>query len=212
VVKPKTEIVSVTAEAMTASGQSHSPKSKAAGSRSAQNVGCKRSVKRARCSRVFRSEVDVITGYFARRSHDPQTVADLTADTFVEAMRSFDSFDPARGSARAWLFAIARRVDVRRCEPSGHRRDAARRDARRWVLDDPNATDDLLARIDAQHAGRALMERLAGHDPLGRSAVELVDLAGLTPKEAALALGVSPGALRVRLFRARARLRKEDPE
>jgi RNA polymerase sigma-70 factor (ECF subfamily) len=42
-----------------------------------------------------------------------------------------------------------------------------------------------------------------------RSAVELVDLAGLTPKEAAAALGVTRVVLRQRLSRGRARLRKE---
>jgi RNA polymerase sigma-70 factor (ECF subfamily) len=35
-----------------------------------------------------------------------------------------------------------------------------------------------------------------------------VDMTGLTPKEAATALRISPGALRVRLFRARHKLRK----
>jgi RNA polymerase sigma-70 factor (ECF subfamily) len=42
-----------------------------------------------------------------------------------------------------------------------------------------------------------------------RAAIELVDLEGLTPKEAALALGVSRVAFRQRLSRARSRLRKE---
>jgi len=42
-----------------------------------------------------------------------------------------------------------------------------------------------------------------------REAVELVDLTGFTPKQAAAALGLSPGTLRVRLFRARVKLRKE---
>ncbi|MGO1050137.1 sigma factor-like helix-turn-helix DNA-binding protein [Crossiella sp. CA198] len=35
----------------------------------------------------------------------------------------------------------------------------------------------------------------------------MVDIAGLSPKEAAVALKVSSGALRIRLLRARARLR-----
>jgi DNA-directed RNA polymerase specialized sigma24 family protein len=35
-----------------------------------------------------------------------------------------------------------------------------------------------------------------------------VDLAGLQPTEAARVLGVAPGTLRMRLMRARARLRK----
>ena len=38
--------------------------------------------------------------------------------------------------------------------------------------------------------------------------VELVDLAGLQAKEAAQVLGIAPGTLRMRLMRARARLRK----
>ena len=42
-----------------------------------------------------------------------------------------------------------------------------------------------------------------------RAAIELVDLAELTPKEAAAALGLSRGGLRMRLSRARAKLRKE---
>jgi len=38
--------------------------------------------------------------------------------------------------------------------------------------------------------------------------IDLVDIAGLQPKEAATALGLTPGTVRMRLMRARARLRK----
>lgn len=41
-----------------------------------------------------------------------------------------------------------------------------------------------------------------------RAPIELVDIAGLTPKEAAAVLRLTPGAARMRLMRARARLRK----
>ena len=76
-------------------------------------------------------------------------------------------------------------------------------------MEDSEAGDELVSRIDAQRAGRALLEQLAALPALDREVVELVDLAGLTPSEAARALGVSSGALRVRLFRARAKLREE---
>jgi RNA polymerase sigma-70 factor (ECF subfamily) len=39
--------------------------------------------------------------------------------------------------------------------------------------------------------------------------IELVDIAGLRPKEAAAALGLTSGAVRMRLLRTRARLRKQ---
>lgn len=43
-------------------------------------------------------------------------------------------------------------------------------------------------------------------DAADRAVVELVDLAGLRPKEAASVLGVAPGTAQMRLMRARARL------
>jgi RNA polymerase sigma-70 factor (ECF subfamily) len=157
---------------------------------------------------LYRSQVATVTAFFARRARDPQVVADLTADTFVEAMRSFVSCGPARGSERPWLLTIARRIYAKHCERTTRGRDAARRDLARQLLDE-DETEQLTDRIDAERPGRELLESLAGLSELDREAVEFVDLAGLTPGEAAVALGVSPGALRVRLFRARARLRKE---
>jgi RNA polymerase sigma factor (sigma-70 family) len=156
---------------------------------------------------LYRSEVRAVMSFFARRSRNPQTVFDLTADTFVEAMRSFASSPPARGSERPWLYAIARRVYAKHCEGEARRHDAASREDARQILDS-DETDEVAARIDAERAGRDLLEELARLSPLDRETVELVDLAGLTSGEAAAALGVSTGALRVRLFRARARLRK----
>jgi RNA polymerase sigma factor (sigma-70 family) len=157
---------------------------------------------------LYRAHVGAITAYFARRSSEPQTVADLTADTFLEAIRSFASFDPARGSARPWLFTIARRVYARHCERTKRQRDAARRHAARQVLD-ADEIEELAERIDAERSGRELVARLDRLSALDREAIELVDVAGLAPKEAAAALEIAAGALRVRLFRARARLRKE---
>jgi sigma-70-like protein len=59
---------------------------------------------------LYRANVAAVTAYFARRSADPQTVAGLTADTFVQAIMSFATFDPRKGTPRAWVFGIARRI------------------------------------------------------------------------------------------------------
>ncbi len=56
--------------------------------------------------------------------------------------------------------------------------------------------------------GRALVSTLTTLPATDRAVVELVDLAGLQPKEAAQVLGIPPGTVRMRLMRARARLRK----
>jgi RNA polymerase sigma factor (sigma-70 family) len=155
---------------------------------------------------LYRDSVGAVTAYFARRTSDPQIAADLTADTFVAAIRSFGTFDPRRGSARAWIFGVARHCFARHCAVHDREQEGIRRLARRRRLD-ADETAELVARIDAEAPGRALLAELAAMSATDREAVELVDLAGLEPREAARALGVSPGAMRLRLFRARTKLR-----
>lgn len=156
---------------------------------------------------VYRAHVREVAAYFARRSADPQTVADLTADTFVRAITSFATFDPDRGSHRGWLFGIAQRVFARHCEQVSRGRDVVERLAG-WRALDVDEAAELVVRIDAERAGRALLDGIAGLTRADRDVIELVDIAGLDRAEAAAALGISPGAMRIRLFRARGRLRK----
>jgi RNA polymerase sigma factor (sigma-70 family) len=156
---------------------------------------------------VYRECFGLVTAYFARRCTEPQVVADLVSETFVEAVASFGTFDPSRGSARGWLIAIARRVFARWCEERSGDRVALERLGGRLVLD-ADQTDELSERIDAERRGRELLASCALLPALEREAIELVDLTGLEPKDAARVLGVPAGTLRVRLHRARARLRK----
>jgi RNA polymerase sigma-70 factor (ECF subfamily) len=162
----------------------------------------------AEFEQVYRRNVDVLMGYFARRCRDPQTVADLTSETFVRAVDGFAGFDPRRGSDRAWLFGIAARVFARHCQQSAGGREAVERIGGDRSLDQ-DEIDELAERIDAEREGAALMRQCAHLPPVERAAIELVDLEKLSPKEAALVLGVSRAAFRKRLSRARSRLRKE---
>jgi RNA polymerase sigma factor (sigma-70 family) len=162
----------------------------------------------AEFERLYRANVEAVTAYFARRSADPHAVADLTADTFVEVITRFGSFDPRKGTARAWVFGIARHVYAAHCEAYSHQQHKIERLAGRRDLD-PDQIEELLDRIDAARAGRHLVSGLAALPERDRGVVELVDIAGLSPKEAATALGLAPGTVRMRLMRARARLRKQ---
>jgi RNA polymerase sigma factor (sigma-70 family) len=161
----------------------------------------------AEFERLYRANVDAVTAYFARRSADPHVVADLTADTFVTAITSFGSFDPGKGTARAWVFGIARHVYAAHCEAYGQQQERLLRLAGRRDLE-IDQVEELLDRIDAERVGRDLVTGLSMLPERDRALVELVDLAGLRPKEAAAALGVTPGAARMRLMRARAQLRR----
>jgi RNA polymerase sigma factor (sigma-70 family) len=162
----------------------------------------------AEFERLYRANVEAVMAYFARRSRDPQVVADLTADTFVAVIASFGAFDPRKGTARAWMFGIARRVYASYCEAQSYQQHKLQRLAGRRDLDQ-DEVGELLDRIDAERAGRDLVAALASLPERDRAVIELVDLAGLRPKEAAAALGLPPGVVRMRLMRTRARLRKQ---
>ncbi len=66
--------------------------------------------------RFYDRYVDMLLGYFARRVHDPEVAADLTAETFAAALVARRRFKPAATPAVAWLFGIAQHklADYRR--------------------------------------------------------------------------------------------------
>ncbi|MGD0066857.1 MAG: sigma-70 family RNA polymerase sigma factor [Streptosporangiaceae bacterium] len=162
----------------------------------------------AEFEQLYRANVDAVMAYFARRSRDPHAGADLTADTFVAVITAFGTFDPQKGTARAWVFGIARHVYASHCEAHSQQQRKLERLAGRRELE-PDQVEELLDRIDAERAGRDLITGLASLPERDRAVIELVALAGLRPKEAAVALGLTPGAVRMRLLRTRARLGKQ---
>ncbi|MFJ3697498.1 RNA polymerase sigma factor [Streptomyces sp. NPDC090052] len=138
-------------------------------------------------------------GYFARRM--PGAADDLLAEAWLQAFAARRTFDPSRGSARGWLFGVARNV------LAGHVRRAARAE----VLSQTEVTDPWQAvdqRLDAATLAPALRSALAELPAAEREVILLVSWEQLTPAEAAAAVGIPAGTARSRLHRARGRLRE----
>jgi RNA polymerase sigma-70 factor (ECF subfamily) len=153
---------------------------------------------------AYRANFAPVTAFFARRYYEPETVADLVAETFAQAAASYETFDPRRGTPRAWVFGIAHRVHARQCARHVNESVARTRLTGQRPLQS-DEFEEVASRVDAQREVRQLLERL-DRWPAEKAALELVDLVGLAPPEAARALSVSVPTLRVRLFRARRRL------
>jgi RNA polymerase sigma-70 factor (ECF subfamily) len=105
------------------------------------------------------------------------------------------------------LFGIAGHVYAAHCAAYSQQQHKLRRLAGRRDLDH-DQVEELVERIDAERAARGLLGQLATLSERDRAVIDLVDIAGLAPQEAATALGLTPGTVRMRLMRARARLRK----
>ena len=156
--------------------------------------------------RFYREHVEAVQRFVARRVDDPYLAADLTADVFVAAIESAGSYRRSRGEPAAWLFGIARNVvaDERR-RKAKELRTAVRVRGRELLEEDDLAA--LHKRIDSESAARALYQELSKLPAGERAVLELVALDGISVGEAGRALGIGAVAARVRLHRARRRLR-----
>ncbi len=141
-----------------------------------------------------------VYAYLVRRA--PADAEDLLGRVWVEAYASRRSFDPARGSARSWLFGVARHVLLR------HWRD------RRPDPRDPMLTttpvdpwDEVDARLDSAALAGPLRAALADLPEVDREMLLLIAWEQFTPTEAAAVVGIPPVTARTRLHRARSRMR-----
>ncbi|HEY0185963.1 MAG TPA: sigma-70 family RNA polymerase sigma factor [Cellulomonas sp.] len=160
---------------------------------------------------VYRAHVRDVELFVARRVRDPFVVADLTADVFVRAVESADGYRPEAGRPVAWLLGIARHV-IAAHHRAVRRADEATRRIDGRALVDADAYERLHEQIDAATRARRLYDDLAALPDGLRDVLELVVVDDLPLTEVAEVLGISPGAARVRLHRARLRLRRASTE
>jgi RNA polymerase sigma-70 factor, ECF subfamily len=149
-----------------------------------------------RFERLFRDHHRAVVAYVRRRAPG-DIVDDVVDETFLVAWRRLERVPLEE---LPWLLGVARNV------LATQRRGARRRQALTLRLGSSRgqaAVPDL-----ADDPGGALSTALARLAPKDREALTLIAWDGLSPHEAALALGEAPGTFRVRLHRARSRLRR----
>jgi RNA polymerase sigma-70 factor (ECF subfamily) len=157
----------------------------------------------SRFDEVVTECLPAVFGYLALRVGADEA-EDLAAEAFATAFRHRERFDPALGTARAWVTGIATNL-VR-----GHYRSERRRRhamARGEVQTRQSFVDDVVEHVDASRRLQTVLGLLATFPADQRNAVYLV-VAGLSFDEAAVALKVPTGTVQSRVARARARLRE----
>jgi RNA polymerase sigma-70 factor (ECF subfamily) len=155
--------------------------------------------------RLFEEYSAPIYNYVLRMVGDADRAADITQDTFIKAYRKLDSLTDEH-STKSWLYRIATNTAI----------DDMRR--RRWIspagLDDedqperpdhaPGPEAQVMAGMLDERIQRALMQLRPNH----RQCLVLSDLEDMSAQQIGEVMGLSYGAVRTLLCRARGEMRR----
>jgi RNA polymerase sigma-70 factor (ECF subfamily) len=155
---------------------------------------------------LYARHVDAVFRFAVRRCRNPEDVADLVSSVFLEMLSSAASYDRRRGEVRVWLLGIAARclADQRR---SAYRRSQLvnRLGTAPELRGDEH--ERVEAMLDAARLARSVERALAELTEAEQALFLLVAHDELPVADAARSLGLSPVAGRMRLTRARRKLR-----
>jgi RNA polymerase sigma-70 factor (ECF subfamily) len=138
----------------------------------------------------------VALGLATRMLQDPHAAQDAVQESFLQAWRRADSFDPQRGSLRSWLLSIVhhRCIDILRQHASRPRN--APLDADVHQLSD---SADTWAEVEQRLSRSTLLEALAHLSAEQREAITLGYFGGYTHVQIAERLGLPLGTVKGRL-------------
>jgi RNA polymerase sigma factor (sigma-70 family) len=153
---------------------------------------------------LFERHGPAVLQFCFRRTADAALAEDLTSIVFLEAWRKRGRLEFFQESARPWLFGVA--LNVVRSQYRAQRRHSDALARLPAPAPAEPESDRAIARIDAEREMRTVLDTVSKLNRREREVLELCVWAELSPEEAASSLGISVGAVRSRLSRARRRL------
>ena len=156
------------------------------------------------CRTWYEEHGRLIYSYLRFQLGSADEADDLTAEVFLRAVRSAERFDPARGTAKSWLFRIAQNALRDHGRRERRRRTVSLSDFRDLRADAPSPEERVIRQEEVGRLLTALAELPEGD----RQLVSLRYGSGLSTAEVSEVLGIREPAVRTRLWRALGRLRK----
>ncbi|MFY1690156.1 ECF RNA polymerase sigma factor SigK [Plantactinospora sp. WMMB782] len=145
-----------------------------------------------------------VFGLVRRVLRDPAQAEEVAQEVLVEIWRTAGRFDPARGSATAWMFTIAHRRAVDRVRTEQARVDRA---ARLAVASGQTPYDDVVETATTRLEQQQVRRCLDGLTELQRQAITIAYYGGHTYPEVARLLETSLPTVKTRMRDGLIRLR-----
>jgi RNA polymerase sigma-70 factor, ECF subfamily len=155
--------------------------------------------------RIVVAQQGRVFAYLGRMGLDPATAEDIAQETFLRVWRHAGKYNPRLGSLTTWILTIARNLALTRLSQPGRRAETPICSEAMEIAADAPLPDEQLLAQQRQHKLRAALAYLSAADRslLAASYIDELDLAAIARIE-----GCSTGAAKVRLHRARQRLRQ----
>lgn len=145
---------------------------------------------------LYRIHLTAVWRYVRARVPEHHEAQDVTSEIFTRAWRSWDRYDPLKGSARAWLFRIAQFAVAdwwRKRRPSGTASDYI------LLAEEGALPEESLLQEELLHQLQQALARLSDRE---REALALRFSGGLTSAEIGQILSMEESATKVMIYRA----------
>jgi len=153
---------------------------------------------------VYDRVAPAVFGLVLRVLRDSAQAEEVTQEALLEVWRTAGRFDPARGTALAWVMTIAHRRAVDRVRSE---RAAAEREARVASAAPPPAADEVAEAVESSFEAQRVRHCLDGLTGAQRESITLAYYSGLSYPQVASALGVALGTVKTRIRDGLRRLR-----
>jgi RNA polymerase sigma-70 factor (ECF subfamily) len=151
---------------------------------------------------VYEQIAASVFGIVRRVIRDPAQSEEVTQDVLLDIWRDASKFDPARGSATAWVMMLAHRRAVDRVRSV---QKEAERERRVATADIPY--DEVAEAVESKFERERVRRCLGSLTELQRESVTLAYYGGYTYGQVAGLLGVPTGTIKTRMRDALIRLR-----
>jgi RNA polymerase sigma-70 factor (ECF subfamily) len=156
--------------------------------------------------KIYAREKDQLRAMAHRIVHDRSRAEDVIHDAFVQILRYAKNFDPARGSARGWIYAIVRNTALKMMQGNARRELALEDDTLNAICEREQSVPNPASCIPDSMTLRTMLDEL---EPKRRASLLLAIIDGRTHEEIAEYLRVPVGTVKAWIRRELVAMRRQ---